>query len=78
MVRAFPERTFHNLVTLSRLAAWGLGPVPTAENIGHKETTRRRKYRLLHFISIFFLIDFPRHRYNYNEGKKRENSDQWG
>ena len=73
MVRAFPERTFHNLVTLSRLAAWGLGPVLTAENLGHKETTRRRKYRLLHFVSIslffFFLTDFPRHRYNYNEGK---------
>ena len=71
MVRAFPERTFHYLVTLSRLAAWGLGPVPIAENLGHEETTRRRKYRLLYFISIFFffLTDFPRHRDNYNEGK---------
>ena len=32
-VRAFPGRTFHDLVTLSRLAAWGLGPLPTAENL---------------------------------------------
>ena len=72
MVRAFPERTFHYLVTLSRLAVWGLGPVPIAENLGHEETTRRRKYRLLDFVYIslfFFLTDFPRHRYNYNEGK---------
>ena len=74
MVRAFPERTFHNLVTLSRLAAWGLGPVPTAKNLGHEETTRRSKYRPLYFISISFLfyfiiIYFPRYRDNYNEGK---------
>ena len=79
MVRAFPERTFHNLVTLSRLAAWGLGPVPTAENLGHEETTRRSKYRPLYFVSIsssffsfffiIFFIDFPRYRDNYNEGK---------
>ena len=56
VVRAFPERTFHYLVTLSRLAVWGLGPVPTAENLGHEETTRRRKYRLLHLISISFFF----------------------
>ena len=73
MVRAFPVRTFHDLVTLSRLAAWGLGPVPIAENLGHEETTYRSKYRLPYFISIssslFFLIDFPRYRDNYNEGE---------
>ena len=74
VVRAFPVRTFHDLVTLSRLAAWGLGPVPTAENLGHEETTCRSKYRPLYFISIsssflFFLIDFPRYRDNYNEGE---------
>ena len=79
MVRAFPDRTFHYLVTFSRLAAWGLGSVLTAENLGHEETTRRRKYGL-HFVFIsflfsflslffFFLTDFSRHRYNYNEGK---------
>ena len=78
MVRAFPERTFHNIVTLSHLAAWGLGLVPTAENLGHEETTRRSKYRLLCFISIsfFFLTDFPRYRDNCNKGEQRENSDQ--
>ena len=39
-IRAFPGRTFHDLMTLSCLAAWGLGPVPTTENLGHEETTR--------------------------------------
>ena len=58
MVHAFPERTFHYLVTLSRLAGWGLGPVPTAENLGHEETTRRRKYRLLDFVFISLSLFF--------------------
>ena len=49
-VRAFPGRTFHDLVTLSRLAAWGLGPVPTVENLSHEELTCRSKCRPLHFI----------------------------
>ena len=79
MVHALPVRTFHELVTLSRLAAWGLGLVPNVENLGHEETTRRSKCRLSYFISIssslfslfffFFLIDFPRYRDNYNEGE---------
>ncbi|XP_065628752.1 uncharacterized protein LOC136061323 [Quercus suber] len=41
-VRAFPRRTFHDLVTFSSLATWGLGPEPTPENLSHEETTRRR------------------------------------
>ena len=53
VVRPFPGRTFHNLVTLSRLAAWGLGPVPTAENLSHEETTRRSKCHPLYFIFYF-------------------------
>ena len=66
VVRTFPGRTFHDLVTLSRLAAWGLGPVPTAENFSHEELTRRSKRRPLYFIIsslslslffFFFLID---------------------
>ena len=84
-VRTFPGRTFHDLVTLSRLAAWGLGPVPTTENLSHEETTRRSKYRPLYFISLFlfffififiyFKFDFPHHRDNYNEGKQIKNSN---
>ena len=49
-------------MTLGRLAVWGLGPVPTAENLGHEETTRRSKYRLffsfLVFSSSFFFFFF--------------------
>ena len=30
-VRSFSDRSFHSLVTFGRLAAWGLGPIPTAE-----------------------------------------------
>ena len=57
-VRAFLGRTFHDLVALSRLATWGLGPVPTAENLGHEETTRRSKYRqfFFFFLSLFIFI----------------------
>ena len=39
-VRAFPRRTFHDLVTLNRLEAGGLGSLPTTENLSHEETTR--------------------------------------
>ena len=56
-VRAFPGRTFHDLVTLSPLAAWGLGPLPTAENLSHEETTRRSEYRPFVFsLSSLFLF----------------------
>ena len=80
-VRAFPGRTFHDLVTLSRLAAWGLGPLPTAENLSHEETTRRsecRPYYFALFFYYYFLIGFPRRRDNHNEGKQGKNCDQWG
>ena len=43
VVRTFPGRTFHDLVTFTRLATWGLGPTPTAENLSHEELTRRSK-----------------------------------
>ena len=56
-VRAFPGRTFHDLVTLSRLAAWGLGPLPTAENLSHEETTHQSEYRSFVFsLSSLFLF----------------------
>ena len=60
-VRAFPGRTFHDLVTLSRLAAWGLGPLPIAENLNHEETTRRSEYPQFifpFFIFVLFLLFF--------------------
>ena len=65
VVRTFSGRTFHDLVTLSRLATWGLGPVPTAENLSHEKLTRRSKCRPLYFIilallsfSLFFIFNF--------------------
>ena len=48
----FSDRSFHGLVTFSRLAAWGLGPIPTAKNLGHEETTRRSKCRPLPSFSF--------------------------
>ena len=57
-VRTFPRRTFHDLVILSRLAAWGLSPLPTAENLSHEKTTRRSKYRPHHFTSFISLLFF--------------------
>ena len=59
--RAFLERSFHNLVTLRCLVAWGLGPEPTTENLTHKKTTRRSKYcpsSLFFFLQIFFFTNF--------------------
>ena len=44
---SFADRTFHSLVTICRLASWGLGPEPTEEALAHKLTTRRRKLSLL-------------------------------
>ena len=38
-VHSFSDRSFHGLVTFGRLAAWRLGPIPTAKNLGHEETT---------------------------------------
>ena len=65
MVRTFPGRTFHDLVTFTRLATWGLGPIPTAENLSHEELTRRSKCRPLYFVisallsfSLFFIFNF--------------------
>ena len=59
-VRAFPGRTFHDLVTLSRLATWGLGPLPIAENLSHEELTRRSKCSSIisALLSFFILLYF--------------------
>ena len=54
-VRSFSDRSFNGLVTFSRLATWGLGPIPIAENLGHEETTRRSKCRSFPSFFIFIL-----------------------
>ena len=79
-VRAFLERSFHGLVTFGRLAAWGLGPVPSAENLGHEETTRRSKCHPSlpsSFFSFFLLNHFLRHRNGHHEGKQGKGSNLW-
>ena len=53
--RLYTDRTFHSLVSLQRLATWGLGPIPSPEALAHDITTRRCK--LLSFIiSLFYLL----------------------
>ena len=55
--RLYTDGTFHSLVSLQRLAAWGLGPVPSAEALTHEITTRRRELFLFFiFIIIIFSI----------------------
>ena len=60
--RLYTDRTFHFLVSLQRLATWGLGPEPSVEALAHKITTRRHEFSLslsfYLFINIFiFEID---------------------
>ena len=60
--RLYTNRTFHSLVSLQRLATWGLDPIPSAEALAHEITTRRRKLflsvtpLLFYFIIIYIFI----------------------
>ena len=63
-------------MTLSRLAAWRLGPEPTAENLTQEETTCRSKYRpfllLLYiyiYITNFVLFNIGLATMKENKGK---------
>ena len=62
-VHSFSDRSFHGLVTFSHLAAWGLGLIPTTENLGHEKTTQQSKCRpflfsFLPFSFFYFLFIF--------------------
>ena len=46
------DRSFRSLVTLKRLAKWGLDPEPSDEAIAHKVTVRKSK---LYIKGFFFL-----------------------
>ena len=52
--RLFADRSFHSLVTLQRLATWGLGLEPSLEALAHELTTHRRKFLLKFLIIICF------------------------
>ena len=54
--RLYTDRTFHSLVSLQRLATWGLGPIPSVEALAHEITTRRRK--LFSFVIHIFIYTF--------------------
>ena len=54
------DRTFHFLVSLQRLATWGLSPEPSTEAIAHELTIRSRKF-FYHFsfpFPLFFVFFF--------------------
>ena len=53
--RLYTDMTFHSLVSLQRLATWGLGPVPSAEALAHEITTRRREFFFV-FYFYFYLF----------------------
>ena len=53
--RLYTDMTFHSLVSFQRLAAWGLGPIPSAEALAHKITTCRREFFFFFNIYIYIL-----------------------
>ena len=55
--RLFTDRSFRSLVTLERLATWGLGPKPSIEALAHELTTRRRKFLLRNIIIIIICFN---------------------
>ena len=57
--RLYINRTFHSLVSLQRLATWGLGLELSVEAIAHELTVRKRKSSFLssHSFFSFFWSD---------------------
>ena len=54
--RLHAERDFHSLVTLRRLAKWGLGPEPSDEEIAHEVTVRRSKFSFDSHLNILIYL----------------------
>ena len=54
--RLHAERDFHSLVTLRRLAKWGLGPEPSDEEIAHEVTVRRSKFSFDSHLNILLYL----------------------
>ena len=65
------DRSFRSLVTLRRLAKWGLGPEPSDEAIAHEVTVRRSKLYIKGFFFfytfLFCLLSFFRNVNNERE-----------
>ena len=65
------------MVSLQRLATWGLGPEPSVEALAHEITTRKREFSLslsfYLFINIFiFEIGVLPFRNDDNEREQRQ------
>ena len=54
--RLHTERDFHSLVTLRRLAKWGLGPEPSDEAIAHEVTVRKSKSSFDSHLSVLLYL----------------------
>ena len=77
-VRLHTDRAFHSLVSLQRLATWGLGPNPSTEALAHELTVRRCKLSwsfplfLLTLFFFFFLKSFVLEIATMKENKGKE------
>ena len=82
--RLYTDRTFHSLVSLQRLATWGLGLEPFAETLAHEITTRRCElffffniFNILYYIYIFLkLMSFLLGMAMMKENKGKEVLDE--
>ena len=54
--RLHADRSFCSLVTLRRLAKWGLGPEPSNETIAHEVTVCKSKLYIKGFFFFFLNI----------------------
>ena len=54
--RLHAERDLHSLVTLRRLAKWGLGPEPSDEAIAHEVTVRRSMFSFDSHLNIVLYL----------------------
>ena len=75
--RLYTDKPFHFLVSLQRLATWGLGPEPSVEALAHEITTRKREFSFslsfYLFINIFiFEIDVLPFRNGDDEREQRQ------
>ena len=70
--RLYTDRMFHSLVSLQRLATWGLGPEPSVETLAHEITTRRHELLLLLLFLIIFEIDVFPFRNGNDEREKKQ------
>ena len=76
--RLHADRSFHSLVTLRRLAKWGLGPEPSDEAIAHEVTVRKSKsltkpsflFAFLCIHSSFVLLVLGMSTMKENRGKE--------